>query len=967
MLREELKSITVDDLLNKNEISVRARKFCNNSNINSLFDIFDSYEKGRLFYEFKKAGTQTCLELQELCKKYAVQLTINNFRPSKQDLQKEQNDLDEMITNAFKYNKFENQFDNILIKYKNYLPNINSTNASENVEINNNNIVKQAQFLQKNKLKKIKINQLRDKNLLSERAANYCVTKGLDNLFKIISYYEKKGNFLKRDIIYSGRNICIELDNFCSNLDSNASIIELCENNNSKINKSNLDESVDSNINSEEQPQNLKQRNELIKIRELFTTLELQENDNILQAKRKMLKDDLRNISLDDLIDSFQISIRTRNCCQYADLNSLFDIITCYENYGILYFKNLKGAGRRTYLELENLCVDTLSMINVKVNKNYAPQRKYFRCEEVLNIIEELTEQERIVLFSLANTIFFSETQIREKIKIYGISNLQSFAIDFFEKQGHLPIFWILEQWITDSKNFRTDILLNSFKFFNDTQILSLEQLASQYSKNRETIRKIRNDFFEEVFSFDNELPLIKGKRLNFLKISEIFEKISKDDFKYLLSDLKDFKVINQKSSEIHSLLKKEKCNFSIEFVLQIIAYIFPNNFVLFGGFSVWENIYRKKTWVNIFLINKELTVIFDFEKMREDFSSLLNNNDTEYFLDIESHILNSTCWINFDYTKNEMIAEVIKEILLFEFGLYPELDGNYKIPASKKCNPSDVVYKILLQNEKPMLLNEIFVEFKKIHPNHKYTEAAQLRPFLLKNEAITHRKRNSEYTLKEWEHIKTGTIRDAIVDFLDEKNTPQKAQDIFDYVIQHFPETNVSSIRTTMYSDSKKRFSFFENNLFGLSSKDYPQEYSKIDTVSKPKSFEERLNDFEQFIIDNDHFPYYSTNDKAEKSLCAWWNRVTRGVNQLNDSQQAEVKRVLIQYEHLIVDRKIHEWELNFNKLKIFLLENRRTPFATGEERSLYAWLRKIKEDFQNDNLSDDQRIKFIELAKLI
>ena len=1047
MLREELKNITIDELLSKNEISVRTRKFCNNSNIYSLFDIFDSYEKGRLFYEFKKAGIQTCLELQSLCKKYDTQLEISNLNSIKKEVQKKENKLEKMGINYFQYDNFESQLDSnysedkikkIKVEHlrdKNFLSeratnycitkgldslfkivsyyakkgayikndivyagrsscveldnlctsvdsiianfqktkkessNINYANVSEN-DATCLEIFNPFQFLQKNELKKVKIEHLRDKKLLSERASNYCKTKRLDTLFKIVSYYEEKGTFLKNDITYAGEKTCIELDYLCKYLHSDNNIVELWKEHYPNINESKPSEKVVLTIVTKEQVQEDLKENDIKNKEEIITTRKSQAIKDNAQAKKILLIEEVKKILLDDLIDSFQISVRTKNCCHNAGFSSLFDIISGYEKHGMFYFRKIQGAGRKTLQELENLCKETLSNYEVETTNDKEPQRRFKRYEEIIKIIEELSEQERHLLFSLAYLILLKETVLEEKSKIYGRFCFENFVIDFFEKYHDLPMLWILEQSITENKDIKIDILLNSFKFFNDNPTFTLDQLASQYSKSRESIRQIRNRFFDTSSTFEkrnDDSVYIHKKKLIFIKVSEVFERICADDFNYLLSELEHNDVINQKSSEIQSLLKKEKCNFSIEFVLQIIAYIFPDKFVLFGGFDVWETSYRKKTWVNIFLIKKDLTVCFDFDKMREEFSNLLSNNDTEYFLDIESHVLNSTCWINFDYTKNEIIVEVIKEILLFEFGLYPELDGNYKIPANKKCNPFEVVYKILLQNGKPMHINEVFAEFKKAYPNHKYTDGAQLRPYLQKHDAISHRKRNSEYTLKEWEHIKTGTIRDAIVDFLDENNTPQKAQDIFDYVIQHFQETNVSSIRTTMYSDSKKRFSFFENNLFGLSSKDYTQEYIKIDTVSKPKSFEERLNDFEKFVVENEHFPYASSENKEELSLFRWWYRVNSDLQQINETQKAEVEKVKIQYAHYKIDKNIYEWMLNYNKLKIFLLENRRTPSARGNERPLYDLLRKIKEDFQNDNLSDAQRIKFIELAKLI
>ena len=132
-------------------------------------------------------------------------------------------------------------------------------------------------------------------------------------------------------------------------------------------------------------------------------------------------------------------------------------------------------------------------------------------------------------------------------------------------------------------------------------------------------------------------------------------------------------------------------------------------------------------------------------------------------------------------------------------------------------------------------------------------------------------------------------------------------------------------------------------------------------------KSFSQRLFDLEKFIVERDHFPFSSSQDKIEESLNRWWRLIINGVTQINIEQQIEIKRVKIQYSSYDIDKSTYEWNLNYNKFKCFLLENRRIPFARGDEKFLYGWLRRAKEDFQNYKLTEEQRQRFIDLAKLI
>ena len=109
--------------------------------------------------------------------------------------------------------------------------------------------------------------------------------------------------------------------------------------------------------------------------------------------------------------------------------------------------------------------------------------------------------------------------------------------------------------------------------------------------------------------------------------------------------------------------------------------------------------------------------LFFDFESFRRDFKDHLLNNDSEYSLDFNEVITISPYWIKFDFDKIDKITSILREILLYEFGLYSELDGTIKVPANKEKNTLDVLYNILKQRGEPMHLEEIFIEFQRILP----------------------------------------------------------------------------------------------------------------------------------------------------------------------------------------------------------------------------------------------------------
>lgn len=728
-----------------------------------------------------------------------------------------------------------------------------------------------------------------------------------------------------------------------------------------------------------------------------------------------MLKEDLRNISSSDLLASGKISVRAYNCCDDVQFESLYDIISYYEQFHS--FLKIRNVGRKTCQELESICKEIIpqiinlesptttkalieeqdqdsfnviqkGLIQKKYSEllNYCTVRTYnglsnISANQFINSYlnchtNEFYKIKNIGRKSVVEIIDFrakfksfieeinyskdSPLQIvrQEAKKKYGIIVDNDFVCDFFDKSSHFPMFWMLEQYIKDDRTRGLSILIDSYAIFNNHKTLTLEKIAQKHNLTRERVRQIRNGIFIKTFEITDEPILHKTK--SWFSYSQLLQ--NKNDWAYLLDLFNELDIVYHESLEIQNLLSEEKCNFSGEFVLQIIAYIFRDKFTLLGGIDISN---RGRIWDKTFLVKKEYSDIFDFGRFREEFSSLILDNKVDYLFDIEHYIANSQCWIKYDFNKTNSIICVLRDILLYEFHLYSDdIAGQIRIPVNKERKPIDVIYEILRQSGKPLHLGQIFVEFKKILPEHKYIEASQLRPYLQRHEAITFINRKSVYTLKEWDHIRTGTIRDAIIEFLTEKEVPQSVDDVTKYVIQFF-STNQKSVHSTM--SSGKNFLQYKNGLFGLKRKKYPLQYEVEQQEELRKSFEQRLRELEIFIVEEGHFPFTSNVDSKEASLSRWWNRIIKNKQQITESQKTEIDRIKVLYAEYDTDKSTYLWFINYNKLKCFLLENRRIPSARNDEKFLNSWLREANEDFQNFKLTEEQRKKYIALAKLI
>lgn len=369
-----------------------------------------------------------------------------------------------------------------------------------------------------------------------------------------------------------------------------------------------------------------------------------------------MLRDDLKYITLEHLRDTNQISVRTANCCVNSGLHSLYEVISHYEKNQSFFKDRIRNAGRKTCLELDDLCKEMIPQLEDE-------KEDCDRNEEILQVIHDLSEKERNILLSFANLIIESGKILKQKLREYGQYCSDVFVSDFYEKRFHLPMFGILEQCIKNDESRDIAILTGSFNIFKNQQLYTLDKLSTKHNLTRERVRQIRNSVFRKTFEITDEI--IEYNKSDLSKYGLLLQ--NKDDWSYILDIFDEMNILSQESFEVQNYLKEERCNFSVEFALQIIAYIFRDEYSLLGGIDVSN---KSKTWNNTFLIKREYSDIFDFEKLKVEFSNILMDNETDCLLDIEDYIANSQCWIKYDYNKTDCLISIVRDFLLYEFHL---------------------------------------------------------------------------------------------------------------------------------------------------------------------------------------------------------------------------------------------------------------------------------------------------------
>jgi hypothetical protein len=703
------------------------------------------------------------------------------------------------------------------------------------------------------------------------------------------------------------------------------------------------------------------------------------------------------------------ISIRTGNCCLSAGWESYCDIFSFYENENML---NIKGIGSKTRLELSWIYEAGISLLSKHERnlfqsgekipsphtqdhdetaeylksllsndfKRKAIHEKYeqliqaypIRSQIWLNkipldlfiaeylcchdrddkpikmrhvYVENLPETADLkdkLTAEIARQFYLSEEDsVRDAIfNHYGLSGSSDFPVSYYLKNHCFPMFWILEKQLDNYDDRDMEAFKQIFQVYQNQRTLLLAEFAARYSISRERVRQICNQLFSKIFC----------SRSLFFKYRSDW-----NHYRPLTGD-----TIWEK--DVQKYIDEEQSSFSTKFVIHILFnLIYSDRYTLYGKFV---SRFRVNNWKHTFLVNNRIASIFDFEKFRMEINDILLKNKTTCLLDIEKYIAKCNCWIKNRPDEKNSVTDIVRNILVNEFQLHTGADGNIEIAANIKKTLFDVMYEILKNNGNPMHLSEIFSEFKRIMPEHYYDSPIKLRHYLLKNSAIACQNRKSVYVLKEWTHVKSGTIRDSIVEFLSKKRLPQTALNITDYVLRYFPGTNILSVRTSMFNDTKQRFVFFKGGLFGLMCKKYPLKYKP--TENTLPSFADRLLDMERFLVENRRFPFASSKNRDERILGVWWARVIKGIYKIDESRQNEVKRIRTQYAGCEENKRFFQWNKNCDSLKRFLLENRRLP-SVVTEKFLYHWLKRAKNDFLKQRMNEQQLKKYLELAMLI
>lgn len=544
-------------------------------------------------------------------------------------------------------------------------------------------------------------------------------------------------------------------------------------------------------------------------------------------------------------------------------------------------------------------------------------------------------------------------SEIQHK-SLYGIC-WDDFACQYERQYGHLPMFHIVENLVKELLKQRNWQIFNAtVPFFNKNMTGSLDETADMYKRTRERCRQICEKYcqFLHDMESDNKDALISIYR-------EILQQSS--DWQYLVYSLQQHDYID--ISMVKPFLCQEESKLSDDFAMLIVKIIMASGYKPLGRNVMALSNRSKSMWKHTYLVKKELADAFNFDNIKELISETENELEENIERDAEQLVIDTffSAWTDFHTELVTSVSDVLTFIMINEYGKIPDENFLFTLEGKKKISASDIIYNALQGNGSPMTIDDLFSALDTAYP-HRYKSSYSLRSIIASDPRICMVGTANLVGLMEWPHVKVGSIRDIIVQYLSEFDTPQPLADIIAHV-QQYRKSSDNSIRSTM--GSGKQFVSFEGALYGLRDKTYPDVY--LHSESEKQSFANRILELEHFIKTNGHFPLSSSDKPKEESLCRWWKRMLKETD-LSEEQQAEISRIQEVFGSLPTTSREVKWHRMYSIYKAFIKEHHRKPAQYSQyETRLYKWFEKTFDDFAEGALNNVQEKLYIELCNLL
>jgi len=774
-----------------------------------------------------------------------------------------------------------------------------------------------------------------------------------------------------------------------------------------------------------------KSNKELITICEKYKNYQFFESSESAHKEHEN-SEEILSSTIFQLSKKENLSIRSQNVCESNGLINLSLILEYYYKNGD--FKKLRNCGSNSNSELIAIC-DKYRKYKEYNNSIIQIQSSEKQENPLINKIDNLTTKQKAVLNNIIYSKF-NQLSVRNKnalsFLLQDSITIRAIKEEFFEIEDYdfkkiKNVGQLTEQEIEAFTN-EVKELIELVTLFEDNEILREyfnSYLIKNYQISHETINKIGRNYdfslgypifktiyhlvdgnylFDEKektiffgllnFFYCSEPPLIKDFKSDLKLTRERFRQIRNKTLKkfpniiYGLFNLElnyenlntyqillDDEFINLSDEDVLEINGNENVNFNSQFIAYIFSILLKDTHDLIGN---TENVFFNKStnnqhnWNNFYLVRKDFTWIFDFEKLIHDvYVRLSSKIEEDYKFYFQSYLLNfqnENCVLKLD-----TIATICETFLFSEFELTIDLEENIVFKRNTFKQVYEYAYEAVEKLGVPSKVDVICKKVSELYPDYK-TDEDSIRASMQRKTGFVPFGRTSVYGLKVWEEVKDirgGTIRDIAEEFLMKHSEPKHIDEITDFV-NKYRNTNAKNIYANLSMEENNRFEFFKGLMVGLKSIKYGKtNLIKTDNAQvERKTWEERFSQLKTFAHNNNRLPN-SSGIELEQQIYRFMNVQLNkaGTGKIKQEKALLIKELVDKYNYK-KSKRINP-KMNdtlFDELEKFIVENERLPRANYEdEKRLYHFLFRQNKQFKNGNLTGEQLNKYLKIKELL
>lgn len=591
-----------------------------------------------------------------------------------------------------------------------------------------------------------------------------------------------------------------------------------------------------------------------------------------------------------------------------GSVSSLYSVVTNPD----FKVKDLQNAGKKSWGEISAFIAWLRSTIE-SFERNKDGQ------EDISSVASNIREEELWKQFG------FDQETSRE-------------LLDKHQKLGRIPVFSAIHHYIKSLEHKKRTIIQSLLLIYKEQNTVNRNELAKQLSLTSERVRQLT-------------LSLLHNHIEKFVLRLRARWSDSLFEYDYHLPE---------------SINLEEGTTFSRNFIYWVIT-LLNDKFSIVGDIDhCFLNFHNRKP--QIYIVPSKLNKVFNFDHFLELFDQIYHDKHTS---DYECNI-SDLCFRCF---RGRVIFEDIYEIIsickhmieLFYVCYFRE--GKVVIEQNAQLLIGDIIVALIEDAGKPLSADELFTAINEHYPG-RITTIQSLTAYIQKDNRLLPMGRSGIYTLAKWcnEEHRGGTIREFAYEYLSSLPDPiATIEEIGQYVRKYRPDSSDSSIKANLLAESSGRYTtYYQKNTcyIGLSSYDHDPSFVPYTKEGRKRDFKISCTLLEQFLVNQNHFPFINKNDEDEMRLYRFWNIQKHKLSQgeLDDKEASIVKSILTRFDDLPRTKSEYLWLKTFDRVITGIKE-----IGLSFIRREYQWIYGAIREYQLGSLEEWKKPKVQLLIKTI